>query len=177
MMKRERKEKEHQGRSIPRKCKVPLQSPFKLSLMEKIRGVEGLARENQNRPIYRAHYMHTRRDYVNFPPCHTVSSTFNYLYLLPFNGLIAFLSAIYRRATEQKVFRPLTPSSILDPWLTSRIRSRHSVNAPELTQKVLAPLPRFSHRSICLIGFRPSKTHPQGCLNPRPGQSSRAGNK
>lgn len=38
--------------------------------------------------------MHTRHDYVNFLAGHTVSWTFNYPYLLPFNGLIAFLLAI-----------------------------------------------------------------------------------
>lgn len=38
--------------------------------------------------------MHTLHDYVNFLAGHTVSSAFNYPYLLPFNDLIAFLLAI-----------------------------------------------------------------------------------
>ena len=52
--------------------------------------------------------MHMRHDYVNFLAGHTVSSTFNYLYLLPFNGLIAFLSV----AIGQQNFLTVTSSLI-----------------------------------------------------------------
>lgn len=168
-MKRERKEKEHQGRSIPRKCKVPLQSPFKLSLMEKIRGVEGLARENQNRPIYRAHYMHTRRDYVNFPPCHTVSSTFNYLYLLPFNGLIAFLSAIYRRATESfptvnSFFHPRSLADIAHTFSTQCERTGVNAKGSRPPPPFFSPLDlpnRFSSIQDASTGMPEPQARPK----------------
>lgn len=115
--------------------------------------------------------MHTRRDYVNFPSCHTVSSTFNYLYLLPFNGLIAFLSAIYRR--EQKVFWPLLllPFRILDSRWHSCIRDtfspecEHGVNARSGGK---SSRPRFSPVNLpnWFSSVDPSKMHPPRCPGP-----------
>ena len=74
-----------------------------------------------------------RHDYVNFLAGHTVSSTFNYpyllpstFYLLPFNGLIAFLSAIGE-------YNFLTVTSSLYPrFLPSYTRDRFTVCEHEL---------------------------------------------